>query len=201
LKQNARRKQISKQPANPQTSDDIKALATKYGMDEAILADIIATARAGMKAPELPKEVQEFIAKNQEQQTLDAEMAGFEADLGRLQKTFTSEAELADPKVRDRLLELAYSTDKAPDGEEYYKKPLHELYFSFIKPEVEPGKSSAEPSQSGSQQQTKILDFQEILDRDDPKDIDAMDDATFSKYSTWLKEKQGLPPIKRGHQS
>jgi hypothetical protein len=188
--------QISEQPSNPQATADVKALADKYGMDENILADIVAAARNGIK-PELPKEVQDLIAKQQEQNFVDAEMAGFEQDLGRLQKTFKDEASLADPKVRDRLLELAYSTDKAPDGEPYFQKPLHELYFSFIKPEVEPGGPSAEPSQGGSQQQTKVLDFQDIFDRDDPKDIEAMDDQTFHSYSKWLNEKQGDVPIRR----
>jgi hypothetical protein len=192
---------ISEKPATPQADSDIKALAEKHGLDETVLADIVAAARNGFKAPELPKEVQDLIAKQQEQTRLDAELKGFNDDLGRLQKTFKDDAQLSDPKVREKLLELAYSTDKAPDGEPYFQKPLHELYFSFIKPEVEPGKPSAEPSKGGSNAGTKILDFQDILDRDDPKDIETMDDATFKKYGAWLKEKQGLPPIKRGNQS
>lgn len=191
--------QLSQQPAT-QVDTDIKALAEKHGLDETVLSDIVAAARKGIK-PELPKEVQDLIAKQQEQQRIDAELKGFNDDLGRLQKTFKDDAQLSDPKVREKLLELAYSTEKAPDGEPYFQKPLHELYFSFIKPEIEPGKPSAEPSKGGSNVGTKILDFQDILDRDDPKDIESMDDATFKKYSAWLKEKQGLPPIKRGNQS
>jgi len=187
--------QISEQPKGPQATADVKALAEKYGMDENILADIVTAIRAGIK-PELPKEVQDLIAKQQEQDRIAAEMAGFNDDFGRLQKTFKEDEVLSDPKVKDKLLELAYSTEKAPDGEPYYKKPLHELYFTYVKPEIEPGKPSAEPSQGGSQQQTKLLDFQEIFDRDDPKDIEAMDDATFRLYSKWLNEKQGDVPIR-----
>ncbi len=187
--------QLSNQPASSQATADVKALAEKYGMDENILADIVAAARNGIK-PELPKEVQDLIAKQQEQSFIDAEMAGFDQDLGRLQKTFKDDTALSDPKVKDRLLELAYSTEKAPDGEPYHQKPLHELYFNFVKPEIEPGKPSAEPSQSGSQQQTKVLDFQDIFDRDDPKEIEDMDVQTFRAYSKWLNERQGDVPIR-----
>lgn len=193
--------QLSGQQPSAQNDNDIKSLAEKYGVDEQILADIVATARKGMTAPELPQEVKELIKKQQDEARQEEELKRFDQDLNSLKRTFKDEAPLTDSKVREKLLELAYSTDKAPDGEPYFQKPLHELYFSFVKPEVEPGRPSAEPSRGGSNAGTKILDFQEILDRDDPKDIEAMDDATFDKYQTWLKDRQGLPPINRGRNS
>jgi hypothetical protein len=41
------------------------------------------------------------------------------------------------------------------------------------------------------------MDFQEIADRDDPKDIESMDSDTFAAYNKWLNEKQGKSPIIR----
>lgn len=190
----------AQQPASPTTTSDIKALAEKHGLDESILADIVAAARAGFPAPQLPKEVADLLHEREQAKQAEAETAAFNTRVDSLARTLADD-QLKDPAVRDKLLKLAYSTDKAPDGEPYYQKELAELYFGFIKPEIEPGKPSAEPSRGGTKGGTQVLDFQDILDRDDPKDIDNMDGPTFTKYSSWLKAKQGLPPIKRGSSS
>jgi cell pole-organizing protein PopZ len=113
----------------PQAEADIKALAEKYGLDEGILADIIATARAGIKT-EIPQEVQDLIAQNKQNAKQQAETKAFENRVSKLAATFKDE-QIAQHK--DKLLELAYSTEKAPDGEPYYKKELAELYFGHIK--------------------------------------------------------------------
>lgn len=191
--------ELSKQPAT--TTDDIKTVAQKYNLDENALADIVAAARKGMPTSlVLPKEVQDLLKERENQKIIDAETQSFNTRLDGLAKTLNDE-QLKDPKVRDKLFALAYSTEKAPDGEPYVQKELAELYFAFIKPEIEPGKPSAEPSRGGTQSQAKIIDFQEVHDRDNPKDIDDMDDETFSKYSSWLNKTAGLPPLKRGSRS
>lgn len=183
------------QPAGQQSDADIKALAEEYGLDEELVTKLVNTARKGI-SPELPKEVQELLAERQAEKAQAEELKAFDNRLTSLSKTFKDEP-LTDPKVREKLLELAYSTEKAPDGEPYYKKELSELYFAFIKPEVEPGKPSAEPSRGGSQA-TEIVDFEEIYTRDDPKDIEAMDSATFEKYNKWVREhKESKTPLKR----
>ncbi|MEW6126733.1 MAG: hypothetical protein AB1757_06820 [Acidobacteriota bacterium] len=188
-------KKLSEQPASVQADDKIKALAEKYGLDEEILADIVATARDGLN-PELPKEVQELLEERKAEKEQQEELKAFNARVDSLAKTFPDE-QFTDPKVREKLLALAYSTEKAPDGEPYFQKELSELYFGFIKPEIEPGKSSAESSQGGTQA-TEVIDFEEIYNRDDPKDIDNMDSATFEKYNAWVREhKEGKSPIQR----
>jgi len=193
----AKLKELSEQPKGAATTADIKAFAEKYGLEESFAADLIATTRAGIK-PELPKEVQDLIARQQAQEQAQAEQAAFTADYSRLEGTLKDEL-LKQPDVREKVLALAYSTEKAPDGEPYFKKPLFELYMNFVKPEVEPGKPSAESARGGNRG-TKVMDFQEIFDRDDPKEIDAMDSATFTKYNTWVNEKKGSKnPIRRAN--
>jgi hypothetical protein len=148
------------EPHSPQSDDDVKALAEEYGLDEELVTKLVNTARKGIQ-PELPQEVQQLLAERQAEKEQQAELQAFNTRLSSLSKTFKDEP-LSDPKVREKLLELAYSTEKAPDGEPYFKKELSELYFAFIKPEVEPGKPSAEPSRGGSQA-TEVVDFEEIL--------------------------------------
>ncbi len=163
-----------------------------------MLKDLANAIRKGVPAPVntgLPKEVQELLAERQQQKELEAEAEGFENDYGRLAATVGDEG-LKDLKVKDRLLELAYSEEKAPDGEEYYKKPLYELYMKYVKPEIEPGKPSAEPSRGGSKSSPQVIDFQEIFDRDDPKEIEAMSEEQFSAFHQWLTDKQGDVPIR-----
>lgn len=185
---------LSNQPQSPQSDDDIKALADEYGLDETLVAKIINTARKGVN-PELPKEIQDLIAERNSEKQQQEELKAFEADLKSLTKTFDSEPI---DSVKEKLLELAYSTELAPDGEPYFKKPLHELYFKFIKPEIEPGQVSAESSQGGTKSST-VIDFEEIYTKDDPKDIENMDSDTFKKYETWIREnKESKTPIKRG---
>ncbi len=187
--------QLSEQAPSVQTDDKIKALAEKHGLDESILADIVATARDGLN-PSLPKEVQDLLAERQAEKQQQAELTAFDKRLVSLAKTLPHES-FTDPKVREKLLELAYSTEKAPDGEPYFQKELSELYYAYIKPEIEPGKSSAESSQGGTQA-TKVIDFEEIYNRDDPKEIDQMDSDTFTKYQSWIREhKEPRTPIKR----
>jgi len=187
--------EASQQPASPQATADVKQLADEFGLDETLLQRIVDTARGSAK-PELPKEVQDLLADHQRGRQQQEEEAQFNADYDSLARTFESEP-LKDQSVKDKVLDLAYSTEKAPDGVPYYQKPLHELYFKFVKPEIEPGKPSAESSQGGSQA-TKVIDFEEIYNRDDPKELDAMDSDTFTKYNTWVKEhKETKTPITR----
>jgi hypothetical protein len=183
------------QPQSSQSDEDIKALAEEFGLDETLLARIVSTARKGSN-PELPKEVQDLLQERAAQKQEQAEREAFDKRVDALAKALPTES-FSDPKVREKLLELAYSTEKAPDGELYYQKELSELYFAYIKPEIEPGKPSAEPSQGGTQA-TKVIDFEEIYNRDDPKDIDGMDSDTFTKYNAWVKEhKESKTPLKR----
>jgi hypothetical protein len=187
--------ELSKSPATTQKIEGVKQLAEMYGMDEQVLTDLINVAREGIN-PELPKEVQDLLQERQAEKQQQAELAAFNKRVDSLAKTLPTES-FSDPKVREKLLELAYSTEKAPDGEPYYQKELSELYFAYIKPEIEPGKTSAEPSQGGTQAGT-VVDFEEIFNRDNPKDIEAMDSATFEKYNAWVREhKESKTPIKR----
>jgi hypothetical protein len=187
---------LSKQPDNTATDDEIKALAEETGVDEAVLAKIVAVARKGI-SPELPKEVQELLAERQAEKEHKAEMQAFETRLGSLSKTFPNE-QFTDPKVKEKLLKLAYSTEKAPDGEPYYQKELSELYFAYIKPEVEPGRVSAE-APSGGKSGGEILDFEEIHN-DDAKLEEFAKNAPpeqWASYTKWRDEKQGDTPIIR----
>jgi hypothetical protein len=184
------------QPTNAQTDDDIKALVEEYGLDEALVTKLVNTARKGVN-PELPKEVQDLLSERQAEKQQQAELTAFNKRVDSLAKALPTE-QFSDPKVREKLLELAYSTEKAPDGEPYFQKELSELYFAYIKPEIEPGKTSAEPSQGGTQAGSGIVDFEDIYTRDNPKDIEAMDSDTFTKYNAWVKEnRESRTPLKR----
>lgn len=190
---------LSQQPASAATTDDIKALAEELGADPAILQKIVDVARKGFQAPQLPKEVQDLIAQNKAQSEQQAEEEAFKADLGRLQGTLKDEL-LAKPEVQQKLQELAYSEEKAPDGEPYYKKPLYELYMNFVKPEHEPGKPSAEPAQGGSKGSGKVLDFAEIA-ADPAKESEFARTASkeqFAKFHAWQLENQQEPLKKPG---
>jgi hypothetical protein len=186
--------QLSRQPQTVQTDDKIKAFAEANGIDESIVNGLVQLAREGI-SPELPREVHDFIEERAIEKQKQAELQAFDSRVQKLKGVFKDEP-LDDPKVKDRLQELAYSTELAPDGEPYYQKELSELYFAYIKPEVEPGTVSAEPSQGGTQA-SKVLDFEEIARRDDPKDFEEMDDETFKKFNHWLSQQNGRTPLRR----
>jgi hypothetical protein len=183
-------KALSEKPASPEATDKIKALAEKYGLEPEVLSDIVAVARDGLTPnPALPKEVQDLIKEREFEKAQAAETKAFDTRVERLAKIFPDEPIAAH---KERLMALAYSDETAPDGEKYADKELSEIYFGYIKPEVEPGKQSGEAgASSGTRALKPVLDFQDIFDRDDPKDIEAMDDATFKKFQAWLAEKQG----------
>lgn len=161
------------------SSDDVKSIAEEYGLDETLVSKLVNAARSNV---ELPKEVQQLLQEREQEKQTRAEMQAFESRVSKLTQVFKDEP-IAQHK--DKLLQLAYSTDKAPDGEPYYQKELSELYFAFVKPEIEPAKPSAESSRGGIQT-TQVMDFQEIFERDNPKDVEDMDSATFQAYSKWL---------------
>lgn len=186
--------ELSKKPDNKQTDLDIKGLAEKYELNEEFVEEMVSLARKGLN-PQLPKEVQDLIHERNAERQHQAEMTAFDGRVQKLKGVFKDEP-LDDPKVREKLLKLAYSTDKAPDGEPYYQKELSELYFGFIRPEIEPGKTSAEPSQGGTQA-SKVIDFEEIAKRDDPKEFEAMDDETFKKFNEWQAKQSGRTPLRR----
>lgn len=186
--------QAATQPASQATAD-VKQLAEEYGIDETLLQKIVDTTRTSVN-PELPKEVQDLLTERAAEKQQQEELTAFNKRVDSLAKTLPDES-FSDPKVREKLLELAYSTEKAPDGEPYFQKELSELYFAYIKPEIEPGKPSAESSQGGSQA-TKVVDFEEIYNRDNPKDVEDMDSDTFQKYNAWVKDhKETKTPLKR----
>lgn len=192
----ARLAQLSTGTPSAQTDDKIQALAEKHGLDPEVLADIVATAREGLN-PGLPKEVQELLAERQAEKQQQAEMQAFNKRVDSLAKTLPGE-QFSDPQVREKLLKLAYSTDKAPDGEPYYQKELSELYFAYIKPEVEPGKVSAETKRGGKSGQ-EIMDFEDILG-DEAKMEEFAKSATstqWQSFAKWRDEKQGDTKIVR----
>lgn len=134
----AKLNQLSGQPAGPQTTEKIQALAEKHGLDATILNDIVEAARAdGLPSDE----IRTLLAERNMQKAREAEETAFDNRLERLQKALPNEALKAN---RERLMELAYSDKVAPDGEKYADKELSEIYFGYIKPEVEPGKPSGE---------------------------------------------------------
>lgn len=186
--------ELSKRPESSQSNDKIKQLAEAYNVDENFLSELVEATRETVK-PELPEEVAKLLQERELQKQTEAEYQAFNKRLDSLSKTLNDES-LNDSKVRQKLMELAYSTEKAPDGEPYHEKELAELYFGFIKPEIEPGKTSAESSRGGTQK-TEIIDFEEISKRDDPKDIEKMDDDTFKKYNQWLNERSSRTPLRR----
>jgi hypothetical protein len=148
-------------------------------------------------SPQLPKEVQDLVEKQKAQAEQQAEEQAFKGDLGRLQSTLKDEL-LKDAKVQEKLQALAYSDEKAPDGEEYYKKPLYELYMNYVKPEIEPGKPSAESGRGGSKAGGKILDFAQIAS--DPAALAEFSktatSAEFDKFHKWQLEHQKEPLLK-----
>jgi len=182
---------VSEQP-KPMTDTDLKALAEEYQVDETFLQRVIETARKGN---ELPKEVQDLLQEREIQKQTEAESQAFNKRVDSL-ATALKDDSLKDPNVRQKLMELAYSTQTAPDGEAFHQKELAELYFGFIKPEIEPGKTSAESSRGGSKT-TTVVDFEDIARRDDPKDFEAMDDETFTKFNKWMEERNGKTPLRR----
>ena len=189
---------LSKQPDNAATDDDIKALAEELGADPSVLQRIVDAARKGF-TPQIPKEVQDLVAAQKAQAEAQAEEQAFKTDVSRLQSTLKDEL-LEDPKVQKRLQELAYSEEKAPDGEPYFKKPLYELYMNYVKPEVEPGKASAESTRGGSKGTGKVMDFAEIA-ADDQKLSEFVKTATaaqFEKFHQWQLEHEKEPLKKPG---
>jgi hypothetical protein len=189
--------QLSTQAPGAATDDDIATLATELNADPAILQRIVDVARKGMK-PELPKEVTDLIAKQQEQQQAQAESAAFTADVSRLQVTLKDDL-LKDPAVQQKLQELAYSTEKAPDGEPYFKKPLFELYMTFVKPEVEPGKATLETAIGGSKAGGDVMDFREINGDETKLDEFAKTSTSeqWNAYVTWRDANSSDVPIRR----
>jgi hypothetical protein len=191
----AKLQQLSEQKPGAATDGDIAALAEELGADPAVLEKIVAVARKGMK-PELPKEVTDLIAKQQQQEQVEADHQTFKADVGRLQTTLKDEL-LKDPAVQEKLQALAYSTEKAPDGEPYYQKPLYELYMTYVKPEAEPGKPSIEPARTGPNAGGDVMDFQQI--HNDDAQLDEFAKTATAKqwaaYTKWRDEKQGDVPI------
>lgn len=194
----AKLQQLSQQQPGPQITDKVKAVAEQYGLNEEIVAGIVNAARDGFN-PALPKEVQDLIAENQRNKEIAAEEAAFTKRVDGLAKSLNDEI-LKNPEVREKLKALAYSTDKAPDGEPYFQKEIAELYFAYVKPEFEPGKVSAEPSRGGSNQVSgDVLDFDDLL-KDDAKMEEFTTNATseqWSKFTKWRDEKQGDTPIIR----
>jgi len=176
---------FSQKPDNAATDDDIKAFAEEIGADASVIEKLVAFARKGL-IPALPKEVQDLIAKQKESEAIEKEHQVFENRVSRLGKALPGEPI---EQYKDKLMELAYSDQVAPDGERYADKELAELYFGFIKPEIEPGKVSGEQGRAPGGTRSSVIDFQAIFDKDDPKDIQSMNDETFKKYSVWLEEK------------
>jgi hypothetical protein len=192
----AKLQQLSTQAPSVQTDDKIKALAEKHGLDPEVLADIVATARDGL-SPQLPKEVQDLLQERQVEKQQQEEQAAFNKRADSLASTLKDDL-LKDPSVREKLFKLAYSTDKAPDGEPYYQKELAELYFGFIKPEVEPGRVSAE-TPTGGKSGSEILDFEQIHG-DEAKLEEFAKTASseqWASYTKWRDEKQGDVPVRR----
>jgi hypothetical protein len=190
----AKMQSLSQQSPSATVDDKIKALAEKHGLEVDIVADLISTAREGIN-PSLPKEVRELLQEREIQKATEAETQAFNKRVDSLANTLKDD-QLKDPQVRQKLMQLAYSTETAPDGEPFHQKELAELYFGFIRPEIESGKVSAEPSRGGTQA-TTVLDFEEIARRDDPKEFEAMDDETFRKFNQWQAERNGKTPLRR----
>jgi len=181
--------------AEPAAQDDIDEIAKKHGItDPTLLKDLAVAIRKGVTpSPGLPKEVQDLLAERQAEKAQQAEEAAFNTRADKLATVFKDEP-IAQHK--DKILELAYSTEKAPDGERYCDKELSEIYFGFIKPTIEPGKPSAEPSRGGSNAGAKVVDYSEI--QNDPVAIEAMTSEEFSKFDKWLHSQgQGDVPIKK----
>jgi len=192
----ARLASLSTQAPSAQVDDKISALAEKHGIDPEILADIVATARDGLN-PGLPPEVQELIAGLKAEKQQKEELAIFNKRVDSLASTLKDDL-LKDQSVREKLQALAYSTEKAPDGEPYYQKELAEIYFGFVKPEVEPGKVSAEAPRGGKSGQ-ELLDFEDILGDESKMDEFARTapKEQWQAFTKWRDEKQGDSKIIR----
>jgi hypothetical protein len=195
----AKLQSFSRQPDNAATDDDIKAFAEEIGADPAVLERLVALARKGFE-PQLPKEVSDLIAKQKEAEATAQEEQAFKADYSRLSATFTADKEiLENSKVQERLKELAYSTEKAPDGEPYFQKPLFELYQKFVRPEFEPGKVTVDENRGGSRSGQEVLDF-EAIHNDEAALEKFANEATpeqWAGYTKWRDAKQGDVPITR----
>ncbi len=72
-----------------------------------------------------------------------------------------------------------------------------ELYFGFVKPQVEPGVKTAEPSRGGTQVSTSVLDFEEVQKRDNPRRRDSavgLDSVTFVQHIEMVLRVAGDDP-------
>jgi hypothetical protein len=189
---------LSQAPATPENTDKIKALAEKYGLEPEVLSDIVNVAREGMNPnPGLPQEVQDMLAEHNMDKAQKAETVAFNRRVESLASAIPGEPI---KEHKDKLMELAYSDQIAPDGQRYADMELAEIYFKFIKPEVEPGKASGESNPTGgTRAAAPVMDFQDIFDRDDPKDVENMDTETFRKYSAWMSDKQGDTKLHRAN--
>ena len=182
------------------TDADITKIMEKYGVDEnnrAFITELVAGIRAGIK-PDLPKEVQDLVAQQEAAHIEQQEEQGFRSDVASLSRTFDQEP-LNDPKVIEKLHELAYSDEKAPDGQPYYEKPLHELYFKYVKPEIEPATPSAEPTRGGSRASGQVIDYKEIAS--DPVKLEEFartaTSEEFNKFHDWQLKTGGDVPLQR----
>lgn len=179
---------------------DVKQLVEQLSTlqsDEERIAAIVDFARKGFKT-ELPKEVQDMLAEQKASKEQAAETTAFNKRVDSLATTLKDD-QLKDPSVREKLMKLAYSTEKAPDGEPYYQKELAELYFGFVKPQVEPGKDSAESSRGGSQAAGKVVDFAEI--KADPEKLDEFARTAtkdqFKAFEKWDRTTSGDIPFRK----
>lgn len=174
-------------------TDKAKALAEKYGLEEQFVQDLLSSLTPQQQS-QLPKEVQELLAERQAEKQQRAELAEATTRIEKLAKAFPNEP-IAQHK--DKLLELAYSDQAAPDGEPFYKKELAELYFGYIKPETEPGTVSAEERQPGNGVKATVVDFEQIYS--DPAKLEEFaTNATseeFAKFQAWSREKHGKEPL------
>jgi preprotein translocase subunit SecD len=168
-----------------QAADSIKALAEESGVDEKFISRIVTLAREGLGTP---KEVEDLIQQQREAKIQEAETKAFNSRVDKLKGALKDDL-LADPKVKDKLQELAYSTELAPDGEPYYQKELAEIYFAYVKPEYEPGKVSAEPS-FGAKTGAEILDFEQIHN-DDSKLEEFAGKSTHEQWQSYVKWRDG----------
>ena len=180
---------LSQQKPSGTTDDDVKALAEEYGIDEGLLSRIVNAARKDIN-PQLPQEVQDLLAERQQEKQMQEEMKAFDSRVTKLASVFKDEP-IAD--VKDKLQELAYSTEKAPDGEPYFQKELSEIYFAYIKPEVEAGRQTAESSNSGEAVRQSVLDFADIAS--DPAKLEEFSknapSEQFAKFQSWQREQEG----------
>jgi hypothetical protein len=188
----------AKKPESAESTDRVKQLAETYGLDESLLSEIVAAAREGIN-PQVPKEVQDLIAERQQEKQMQEEMKAFDSRVTKLASVFKDEP-ITD--VKEKLKELAYSTELAPDGEPYFQKELSEIYFAFIKPEVEAGRKTAESSNAGDAVRQEVVDFADIAS-DPVKLEDFSANATseqFASFQKWQREQEGSrEPLLKAH--